>query len=212
MMASKRSSTCKQRGVEAARQVAVGRGQELVLKTELVEEGAQPRVVGGAERGIFVRERVRHTRQRLAEMGRHHVAVGDIVGHLAQPVHVVGEGDQPGLDLVVGEYAKGMAHHGGACDLAEGTDMRQPRRAIAGLEDDLVLWMLPQPRNDLARLLERPGVRVFGDLAQGLDWGLDHGHPLLSGADTKNHTPRRQSKHSKHWRKRHSPLQVPARI
>ena len=49
----------EQRRVEAARHVAVGRRHELVLEAEMVEEGAQPRVVGGAERRIFVRERVR---------------------------------------------------------------------------------------------------------------------------------------------------------
>src|SRR5262249_13416622 len=79
-------------------------------------------------------------------------------------------------------------------DLAEGTDVRQARRAIAGLEPSLVLGMLLQPRDDLARLLERPGVRVFGDLAQGWDVGLDRGHRWFSGRDTKNHTPWRQSK------------------
>jgi hypothetical protein len=31
-----------------------------------------------------------------------------------------------GLDLVVGQHAEGVAHHGGARDLAEGADMRQP--------------------------------------------------------------------------------------
>ena len=43
-------------------------------------------------------ERVGHPGQRLAEMPRHHLLVGDVVGHLAQRIHVVGEGDQPGLD------------------------------------------------------------------------------------------------------------------
>src|SRR6266481_9992948 len=66
--------------------------------------------------------------------------------YLSQPIHVVGERDQAGLDFVVGEHAKGMAHHGGARDLAEGTDVRQARRTIAGLEHHLVLGMLLQPR------------------------------------------------------------------
>ena len=50
--------------------------------------------------------------------------LGTLSGTLRRPVHVVGEGDQPGPDLVVGEDAEGMAHHGGARDLAEGADMR----------------------------------------------------------------------------------------
>ena len=132
----------QQRGVEPARHVAVGRGQELVFETEPVEKSAQTRIVCRAERGIFVRERIRHARERLAQMMRHHVPVRNVVGHLAQAVHIVGERDQPRLDLVVGEHAKGMAHHRGARDLTECPDMRQAGRAIAGLEDHLVLGTL----------------------------------------------------------------------
>ena len=70
---------------------------------------------------------------------RQHLLVRHVVRHLAQAVHVVGEGEQPGLDLVLGQHAEGVAHHGGARDLAEGADMRQARRAVAGLEQHLVL-------------------------------------------------------------------------
>ena len=138
----------------------------------MIEERAQARVVGGAERRVFVRERIRHARQRLAEIGRQHLLVGDVVRHLAQAVHVVGEGEQPGLDLVLGQHAKGMAHHGGARDLAEGADMRQARRTVAGLEQHLVLRTLFQPRDNRFRLLERPGVGLFGERTQGRSgWG-----------------------------------------
>ena len=34
------------------------------------------------------------------------------------------------------EHAEGVAHHGGAGDLAEGADMRQAGGAVAGLEDE----------------------------------------------------------------------------
>ncbi len=37
------------------------------------------------------------------------------------------------------QEAEGGAHHGRARDLAERADMRQARRAVAGLEQDLVL-------------------------------------------------------------------------
>ena len=111
-------------------------------------------------------------------MLRQHLLVRHVVGHLAQPVHVVGEGDQPGLDLVVGEHAEGVAHHGGARDLAEGADMRQAGGAVAGLEDHLVLRLALQPRDDLARLLERPGVRLLGELAQR-GGGFGDGHRAL---------------------------------
>ena len=54
----------------------------------------------------------------LTEVRGQHLLVRHVVGHLAQPIHVVGERDQPRLDLVVGQHAKGMAHHGGARHLA----------------------------------------------------------------------------------------------
>ena len=154
----------QQRRVETPRRVAGGRRQKLVVEAELVEKGAQPRIVVLGEARIGA-ERVGHPGQRLAEMGRHHFLVGDVVGHLAQAVHVVGKRDQPGLDRVVGEHAKRVAHHGGARDLAERADMRQAGRPVAGLEDHLVLRLSFQPRHDLARLLERPGVRLPGEFA-----------------------------------------------
>ena len=184
----------EQRRVEAAGRVAVGRRQELVLEAELIEEGAQPRIVVRAEATDTVRERVGHLRQRLAEMRRQHLLVRHVVGHLAQPVHVVGERDQPRLHLVVGEHAEGVAHHGGARDLAEGADMRQAGGAVAGLEDHLVLRLRLQPRDDLARLLERPGVRLLGEFAQRCGvWlsAVDIGS--LRRADTRSRTPRRQT-------------------
>ena len=104
----------------------------------MVEERAQPRVVVLTETRMGA-ERVRHLRQRLAEMLGQHLLVRHVVRHLAQAIHVVRERDQPGLDLVVGQHAEGVAHHGGARDLAEGADMRQAGGAVAGLEDHLVL-------------------------------------------------------------------------
>src|SRR6185437_5130197 len=110
-------------------------------------------------------ERIGHPGQRLAEMLRHHLPVGDVVRHLAQRVHVIGEGDEPGLDLVAGEHAERVPHHRGARDLAESTDMRQAGWAVAGLEDHLALGIALEPRNDLARLLERPRVRLLREFA-----------------------------------------------
>ncbi len=125
-------------------------------------------------------ERIGHLGERLAEMLPDQVLVGDVVGDLAQPVHVVGERDQPGLDLVRGEGAKGMAHHGGARDLAEGADMRQARRAIAGLEDHLVLGAAGEARDDLARFLERPGIALLRERPQvGSSRGHHIGHRVL---------------------------------
>src|SRR5262249_58175680 len=80
------------------------------------------------------------------------------------------------LDLVIGKHTESMAYDGGARDFAERTDVRQAGGAVAGLEDHLVLGLLPQPRDDLPRLLERPGVRSLGDLAQrgGIGFGDAH--------------------------------------
>ena len=154
----------EQRGIETARGVALGRREKFVVEAEMIEKGAQSRIVVLAEtrRGA---KRIGHLGQRLAEMLLQHLLVGHVVRHFTQAVHVVGEGDQPRLHLVVGQHPEGVAHHGGACDLAESADMRQPRGAVAGLEDHLVLAMLLQPCDDLARLFEWPGVRLLGELA-----------------------------------------------
>ncbi len=127
----------QQRGVEPARGVILGRGREFVVEAELVEERAQPRIVVRAET-VMAAERIGHLGQRLAEMLGQELLVRHVVRHLAQAVHVVGEGEQARLDLVLGQHAEGVAHHGGARDLAEGADMRQAGRAVAGLEQHLV--------------------------------------------------------------------------
>ena len=114
----------EQRLVEAPAGVAFGRREELVFEAERVEEGTQPRIVVVAE-ARMIAERIGDLRERLAEMFGHHVLVGDVARHFAQAVHVVGEADQPRRDLVLGEHAEGVPHHGGAGDLAEGADMRQ---------------------------------------------------------------------------------------
>ena len=125
-------------GIETSRRVASRRRHEFVVEAELIEKRAQPRIVVRGKARIGP-ERIGHLGQRLAQMLRHHLLVGDVVGDLAQPVHVVGERDQPRLDLVIGENAKGVAHHRGARHFAERPDVRQAGRTIAGLEDHLVL-------------------------------------------------------------------------
>ena len=166
-----------QRRVEFSRSVIIGRARELVVESERVEKRAQPRVVVGAET-VMGAERIGHPGQRLAEVLFQHLLVRHVVGYLAQAVHVVGERDQPGPDLVLGEHTKRMAHHGGARDLAESADMRQARRPVAGREQHLVLWLLLQPRDDRLRLLERPGVGLLGERAQLARTGgkVDGGH------------------------------------
>ena len=171
----------QERIVETSRRVASSRRQEFVVEAELIEECAQARVVVIGEARMRA-ERIGHLGQRLVEVLRHHFFVGDIVGNLAQAVHVVGKSDEPRLDRVGGEHAEGVAHHRGARHLAERADMRQAGRAVAGLEDDLVLRVPLQPRHDLARFLERPGVRLLGERAQ-IRWIFDRhgGHCYVVG-------------------------------
>ena len=163
----------EQRRVEAPAGVALGGRQEFVVEAERVEKCLQPRIVVVAE-AFMLAERVGHLRQRLAEMLGQHLLVRDVVGHLTQAVHVVGEADQPCRDLVLGEDAEGVTHHGGARNLAERADMRQSRWPVAGLEDDGAgrLGDALQPAQDLARLLERPGLADMG-MRQQLGADLD---------------------------------------
>ena len=99
-------------------------------------------------------------------MLRQLVFIWNVIRHLAERVHVVGECDQAGLDLVIGEDAESVAYHGGARDFAEGADMRQAGWAVAGLEDHFLLRSSFQPCDNLASFLERPGVRLLRDGAQ----------------------------------------------
>ena len=69
------------------------------------------------------------------------------------------------LTAVLRQHAEGVAHHGRAGDLAEGADMGEARRAVAGLEDHLGLWRALQALDQLSRLLERPGFGDLGGLA-----------------------------------------------
>ena len=128
----------QQRRVEAAGLVLLRRRQELIVEAEAVEEGAQAGVVVGAK-AVVRAERIAHHGQRLVQVLGQHLRVGDALRHLPQPVHVIREGDQACRPVIAGQGAEGVAHHGRARDLAKGAHVRQPRRAVAGLEDDGLL-------------------------------------------------------------------------
>ena len=96
-------------------------------------------------------EGIGNLRQRLAEMGGDQLLVRDVVGHFAQPVHIVGKGDEPRLDLVVGQNAEGVAHHGRARDFAECADMRQAGGAVAGFEQITSFWPVRATRATILR-------------------------------------------------------------
>ncbi len=156
--------------VKGAGSIAFGRAHEGVLEAEPVEEGAQAGIVVRGETVELVGKRVRHARERLAEMGLKHLPIGHIRRHLAHAIHIVGKADQLSRVAASGEYLEGMAHHGRAHDLAESADMRQAGRPIAGLEDHrrthlalAGLFHLFHARLELARKLERPGFCGSGE-------------------------------------------------
>ncbi len=120
--------------VEAAGLVVFRGAGELVVEAEGVEETAQHGVVVVAKARIVAAERIGHGRQRHLHIGLERGTVRDILRNLAHAVHVIGKAQQPGGDFVAGQQAEGGADHGGARHLAEGADMRQPRGAVAGLE------------------------------------------------------------------------------
>ena len=125
----------QKRRIEAAALVALGRAQEFVAEAEAIEKRLQPCIVVGAET-VMRAEGIGNGGERLAQMLPQHVLVGHIVGHLAQTVHVVGEGDQPRRHIREG--FERLAHPARARDLAEGADMGKARRAVTGLEQDFL--------------------------------------------------------------------------
>ncbi len=147
-----------QGGVEAAALIIFRRRREFIFEAEGVEEGAQPRIIMRAETRMRA-ERVRHLRQGLAEIGGDEFLIRDVVGDLAQPVQVVGEGEEARRDPALGHDFERAAHHAGARDLAEGADMRQAGRAVAGLEQHALLTAGFHAFDELSRLFERPGGR-----------------------------------------------------
>ena len=173
----------QERLIEPPGLVGFGRRHEFVFEAEPIEKGAQHRVVVLGEARIFA-EGVGNLGQRLAEMGQDQIAVRDVVGNLAQAVHVVGKSDQPRLDAASGEDAEGVPHHACARDLAERADMRQTRGAVASLEDHLFAFGAFEARDQLSRFFERPRFRSFGGLTQGLRrHGSSLGCPVLSAAE-----------------------------
>ncbi len=170
----------QQRRIEHAAGVAFGGRHELVIKAEAVEKGAQPGVVVLTKAGVGA-ERVAHFRQRLAQVLAQHFRVRNAVRHLAQPVHIVGKGDQAGLDARRHGF-KGAAHHGGAHHFAKGADVRQARRAIAGFKDHRLPGghAIGIAGEDLAGFLERPCLVFEGSGLQGFG-GDGHGFWLSLG-------------------------------
>ena len=157
--------------IKAAGPIVIRRRSEFVVEAELIEKCAQPRVVVRAK-ACMRAERVWNLGQRLAEMGGDQVLVRNIVRHLAKAVQVVGKRDEAGFDPILGQDPERVAHHARAGDLAKSTDMRQARRPIAGLEQNLGLAGSLDPRDELARFLEWPGIGLTEGSGEGHDGTL----------------------------------------
>ena len=132
-MPSKWASTLRSCLVERAAGVALGGGDEFIVEAEAVEEVAQQRIVVRGEAVVGVPNGLGTRLSGLPEVLRQQRLVGDVVGHLAQPVHVVGERDQPGRRAAA-QLVVSMADHRGAQHFGEGADVGQAGRAVAGLE------------------------------------------------------------------------------
>ena len=154
-----------ERAVELAGAVGLARALERVVEAEIVEEGAQTRVVVRPE-ALVRAERIGDLRERLAQVLLDHRTRGDVVGHLPEPIHVVGEGDEARRD--VAEHGECTAHHGRARDFAEGADVGQARGAVAGLEQRIALGrrLAAEALQQRRGLLERPSLGALGKRPQ----------------------------------------------
>ena len=153
--------------VEPARAIAIGRADEFIVEAEAVEELPEQRIIVMRE-AFVAAERVGDLRQRLAQRDLQQLGIGDIFGHLAQPVHVVAEGHEPRRHSAPGQHLECLANPGRAQHFGEGPDMRQARRAIAGLEHHgfAAGLSIRITRQQLARLLIGPGLGGKGGGAE----------------------------------------------
>ena len=101
-------------------------------------------------------------------------------GHLAKPIHVIGETNEPGLDAGPQNLER-MANHRSARHFAECTDVGQPRRAISRFEKHLARGIaLIEPLQKPFCLLKRPRLGVCGKCRVRLG-GSVHLRPFFTG-------------------------------
>ncbi len=181
--------------IETARRVIVCCRGEFVIEPKLIEKAAQPRVVVRAKARMRT-EGVGYLRERLAEMGGNHFLIRDVVGHFAQPVHIVGKGDEPRLDLVAGENAERVAYHGRARNFTERADMRQAGRTVACLENHFALTGAGDACDNFAGLFERPRARSIRSIVKGprggsIVWGrhIDTSRMCAPARSQRNRRP-----------------------
>ena len=129
-------SSAQKHLVELAGAVEFRGRDKLVLEPEGIQKTPQHGVVMRAKAVVFA-ERIGHRCQRALQMFFQCGGVGHVTRHLAHPVQIVGKAHQPRRN--VADLLKCAADHRRARNFAEGPDMRQTRRAIAGLEQDVPL-------------------------------------------------------------------------
>ena len=151
--------------IKFARSIEFGRRDKLVLEPESIEEPAQHGVVMVAEALVFT-EGIGNRGQRLLHVGQKHIAVRHVVGNFAHPIKVVRETNQPRRDIR--DHLKGTADHRRAEHFAKGANMRQARRAVARLKEDIALFRrrLFIAFEQRAGFFKGPGFAVHRDATQ----------------------------------------------
>ena len=196
----------QQRGVEAAGGVIVGGGGELVVEAETVQE----RRAGGR---CCARRNCRGCRTGRgcgSAAGRDSAPAVSRFGTLSGTLRSPSMSSLKAIrrDGQAGQHGEGVAHPGGARDLAEGADVRQAGGAVAGLEQRLALarlcpagrrpWRLPRTATPSAA--RRRCCEVFRTSAASYGTRRSSrlvnpaGHPPIVAAPCQRRLPRRHAR------------------
>ena len=144
--------------IEAAGFVEFGGGDEFIFKAEGVQKPPQHGVVVVAK-AFKLLVRVGDRGERFLHVLAQHLLLGHVFGHFAHAIDIVGKADQARWD--VRDHLERAADHGGTGHLAEGADMRQTGRAIAGFKQHVTFFgvFLFIAFENGARFFEGPGFR-----------------------------------------------------
>ena len=93
--------------------------------------------------------------QRFAQVPGQHFGLRQVQRHLAQTVHVVAEGQQPGR--LSARIFEGLSHPGGPGHLGKGADVGQTAGTKAGFEKHRTIPLRPSLLDDLPGFLKGPG-------------------------------------------------------
>src|SRR4029077_8679549 len=123
-----------QRVVEASARVHLGSAHQLVLDFYRREKLAEQAYHVLGETRVTLAERIGNLRYRLAQVLGSRFAIRNVLGHFAEPVHVIDKNNQPRRPRRL-EIRKRSTHIGGAHDFAHRAEMRESRRPEAALEN-----------------------------------------------------------------------------